>query len=139
MKKTARQVLQRQLDLCEYFNSIDNGSTGVSNEALMDMFGYSSRSTLQRDLKTLEQGGYIKTETKIATPVKVADGQANQFVRKYRTIHFMPSKDGLLAFSDKTRHIAPGYTLYEDEKRNDKWMISKADHTLIKNPNYTPE
>ncbi len=125
----------RLTKLCDYFNSINDGYTKASNDELMELFDYNNRKTLYRDLKSLQDDGYIVMDTSTATPVSITKGTATQYIRRYRTIRFIPTDYGLQKIH-KDRYIAPGYTLYEDELHNEEWMISPYDHTLIRNENY---
>lgn len=143
-KKTATKVLDRLLKLTSYFNTL-NGVCTDSNEDLINRFGYANRKAVHRDLKHLEDMGYIRVEVQTATPVSISNGTAKQYVKKYRKIIFKSSDHGLLALPKKTQiGDVIGIGVYngqdviyekEDNVTNSLWIIG-PDHTLIMNPKY---
>lgn len=141
-KKTAVQVLNRLLELTEYFNSITSNKCTDSDQDFMIRFGYANRKAVQRDLGRLEDMNYIEMTSSIATPVSIHEGSSKQFIRKYRTIRFNSSENGLLALPRKSQVgdvIGLGTykgqdVVYEKEDLigNSIWIIG-PDHTLVRN------
>ncbi len=143
-KKTATQVIDRIIVLSNYLNNISKGNTTRQDWEMCEDLGYSNRMQLHRDLKRLEDAGYITIDISILTPAKVEKGTAKQLIKKRRVIQFKPSRHGLLALPKKRQ---PGDILgkaiynrkeviYRAEHRNNgKWMKG-PDHTLILNPDY---
>ena len=142
-KRTAKQVLERLVALSDYLNGFSDGVYTKTNEELMqDLPQYTDRKQIQRDLKRLEDLRYIDIKIEVKTPVSVSNGTAQQYVRRYRTITFNPSDDGLRGLPKK---LEPGDVIgkgmYQGQEitytvegtTNTEWIIG-PDHTLIKNP-----
>lgn len=50
-RRTPIKVMERLLELCDYFNSIESGICRDSDRDFLLRFGYANRKALQRDLK----------------------------------------------------------------------------------------
>ena len=146
-KRVRKDVVDRMIKLSDYLCKTSKGITNAQDWEIMEDLGYNNRKTLQRDLKRLEDSGYVTIDVDILTPVKVSQGSSKQYIKKRRTIRFKPSESGLLKLPKKRQ---PGDILgkatsrefeviYKAEKHTTgKWMQG-PDHTLILNPDYDNE
>ena len=145
MRSTKKQLVDRQLDLCDYFNGMKSGACSKTAEELLgDLPQYNNRKALYRDLKALEERNYIAIKVDTYTPVSISGGTAKQFVRKNRVITFRPSNYGLMTLPTKRMPgdllgvgIYKGETIYyySEKREQSKWILS-WDHSLIRNPDY---
>ena len=146
MRSTKKQQIDRQLDLCDYFNAMKSGTCFKTAEDLLEELPqYNNRKALYRDLKALEERNYIAIKVDTYTPVSISGGTAKQFVRKNRVITFRPSNYGLMTLPTKRMPgdllgagIYKGETIYyySEKREQSKWTLS-WDHSLIRNPDYT--
>ena len=143
-KRTRQDVVDRMIKLSEYLCNSNKTETVAQDWEMMEDLNYNNRKSLQRDLKRLEESGYITMDVDILTPVTVAEGSAKQRIKKRRTIRFKPSSTGLLKLPKKRQ---PGDTLgkatyrgreitYIAERTTTGRWMQGPDHTLILNPDY---